>query len=117
MKTVVLSLLWPPSVNHYWLRSRTGNYISPFGKAYRQSVWVEFKHSYPGKSPFKNRLHVKILASPPDNKRRDLDNILKSILDSMQHAGVYEDDNQIDAIEIYRTKEHEDAIHVEVTPL
>ena len=43
-----------------------------------------------------------ILAKPPDRRRRDLDNILKALLDSIVHAGVIEDDSQIDEIQITR---------------
>ena len=32
---------------------------------------------------------------PPDNRRRDLDNTQKALLDAMQHGGAYEDDSQI----------------------
>jgi crossover junction endodeoxyribonuclease RusA len=37
-------------------------------------------------------------AFPPDRRRRDLDNIQKALLDSLEHAGVYADDNQIDLL-------------------
>jgi crossover junction endodeoxyribonuclease RusA len=37
-------------------------------------------------------------AFPPDRRRRDLDNIQKPVLDALQHAGVYEDDSQIDLL-------------------
>jgi crossover junction endodeoxyribonuclease RusA len=37
-------------------------------------------------------------AFPPDRRRRDLDNLLKALLDSIEHAGVYEDDSQIDLL-------------------
>lgn len=33
---------------------------------------------------------------PPDRRRRDLDNIQKAVLDALQHANLYRDDNQID---------------------
>jgi len=48
------------------------------------------------------RLAIEIQASPPDNRRRDLDNILKALLDSITHARVIEDDSQFDAIGIVR---------------
>lgn len=37
-------------------------------------------------------------AFPPDRRRRDLDNLQKPTLDAMQHAGVYEDDSQVDLL-------------------
>jgi crossover junction endodeoxyribonuclease RusA len=32
---------------------------------------------------------------PPDNRRRDADNVQKSVLDALQHAGVFWDDSQV----------------------
>ena len=60
------------------------------------------------------KLSVAILASPPDNKRRDLDNLLKSLLDALQHAGVYKDDNQIDQLQIARMPDRNGDVHVTV---
>lgn len=45
---------------------------------------------------------MRIDAYPPDRRRRDLDNILKSLLDSITHAGVIEDDSLIDDLHIVR---------------
>lgn len=41
------------------------------------------------------QLKVTITAYRPDNRRRDLDNLLKAVLDALTHAGVYEDDHLI----------------------
>lgn len=114
---VQLSLRWPPSVNSYWVHRKRGTFISAFGEAYRKEVWAEFKKKYPGRAPLTCRLAVSIVASPPDGRERDLDNILKSLLDSMQHAGVYKSDSQIDTLQIARTVEHYDAVNVTVRPL
>ena len=32
---------------------------------------------------------------PPDNRRRDIDNVQKALLDALQHGGAYADDSQI----------------------
>ncbi|MCD5335594.1 RusA family crossover junction endodeoxyribonuclease (plasmid) [Escherichia coli] len=48
------------------------------------------------------RLAIKIIAEPPDKRRRDLDNILKAPLDALTHAGLLMDDEQFDEINIVR---------------
>ena len=115
---ITLSLGWPPTVNHYWKqRKHGGRFISEAGLAFRKEAWTEFKNKYPGKAPLQVRVGLRILASPPDNRVRDIDNILKCLCDSMKHAGVYEDDGLIDAIEIYRTLERYGAVHVTIWPI
>lgn len=53
--------------------------------------------------PFKdNRLAITITAHPKDRRRRDLDNLLKITLDSLQAIGLFNDDEQFDAIFIER---------------
>lgn len=98
---VELILPWPPSVNHYWLRNRDGGMrISPEGLAFRVAVRnsVVWHHS----PKLVGRLSLRILAAPPDHRRRDLDNILKALGDALQAARVFKDDSQIDYIEIER---------------
>jgi len=47
---------------------------------------------------------MRIVVAPPDRRRRDLDNVLKSLLDSLEHAGVYTDDSQIRKLSIERSE-------------
>jgi crossover junction endodeoxyribonuclease RusA len=44
---------------------------------------------------FTGPIKVEIVAFRPDNRKRDLDNLLKAVLDGMSKALVYEDDSQI----------------------
>ena len=48
------------------------------------------------------RLAVHIALFPPDRRKRDVDNILKALLDACEHAGCYESDSQIDELHIVR---------------
>jgi Holliday junction resolvase RusA-like endonuclease len=45
-------------------------------------------------------LEIEINLHPPDRRRRDVDNALKSLLDALQHGGAYADDSQIVRLEV-----------------
>lgn len=95
-----LSLPWPPSVNNYWRMARGRIYISAKGKAYREAVKV-IAHGRGFFNP-ETRLKVHITANPPDRRRRDIDNLFKCTLDSLEHANVFADDSQVDKLSIHR---------------
>lgn len=96
-----LTLPFPPSVNRYWRNVKGKTLISAQGRAYRKHVCAEV---YAQRPPLNitSRLAVDIVAHMPDKRRRDLDNLLKATLDALQHAGVYEDDSQVDDLRIVR---------------
>jgi crossover junction endodeoxyribonuclease RusA len=54
-----------------------------------------------------DRLRVEIIAFQPDQRRRDLDNMLKAPLDALQACGAYHDDSQIDELIICRAYDKE----------
>ena len=97
---VKLVLQFPPSVNHYYRRVGSRTLISKAGRAYRKLLVSSLRPHFP--QPMTGRLQVTIHAHPPDRRRRDLDNLQKCLLDSLQHAGVYRDDSQIDSLTIIR---------------
>lgn len=111
---MVIELPWPPSVNHYWRRQGSRYFVSSEGKSYRDELFYRCTR-YRGKFALKQRLQVTIDAYPPDKRRRDLDNILKSLLDSLQYAGVYEDDSQIDWLTIKRNSCRDGKVIVKIT--
>jgi crossover junction endodeoxyribonuclease RusA len=95
-----LSLPIPPSLNKYY-RVRNGKpIISEHGRAYRKEVSAV--RLLENLKPTHGRLAVKIVLVAPNNQRRDLDNILKCLLDAMAKAGLYADDSQIDRLEVVR---------------
>ena len=87
-----LELPWPPSVNHYYRHVGYRTLISREGRAYRQKVCSMLRGNGP---MLEGPIAMTIDAYPPDRRRRDCDNLLKSLLDSLQHARVYRDDSQI----------------------
>lgn len=100
-----LTLPWPPSTNTYWRHPRTGRFagmhlISEKGRAYRLAVKQHCLLSRV--KPKEGRLQVRIWASPPDRRSRDLDNVLKALLDGLTHGGAWADDEQIDDLHIIR---------------
>ncbi|MBK9187353.1 MAG: RusA family crossover junction endodeoxyribonuclease [Phycisphaerales bacterium] len=97
---ITLTLPWPPSVNHYYRRVGNVTLISKEGRRFRKRVAGEVLLA--GSPRVEGRLAVWIVASPPDLRRRDLDNVQKALLDALQHAGVYGDDSQIDRITVER---------------
>lgn len=102
-------LPWPPSANNYVRHSvRRGklfHYRTQRAEKYREIVaasWASLKAR--GEKPFNpdERIAVSMKAIPPDRIRRDLDNVFKVIGDSLTAAGVWQDDSQIDYIEMVK---------------
>lgn len=88
-----LALPFPPSVNHYWRHVGSRVLISKKGRDYRALV-SSLIHRKRIKT-LEGDLIVDIKLTPPDRRRRDVDNSLKALLDAMQFGGAYFDDSQI----------------------
>ncbi len=107
MKTPI-ALPWPPSVNGYWRSlppTKPGMpprvVISKEGREYRKAVAeLAAKQAWPKFGAARVRVHIGVAA--PDCRARDLDNLLKAPLDALTHAGLWDDDSQIDALAIKR---------------
>jgi len=97
---IELFLPWPPSVNHYWGQSGNRRFIRKKGVAFRAAV---LHACLVGRiQAIEGRLAVHISLFPPDKRKRDIDNVLKSLLDACEHAGCYASDSQIDELHIVR---------------
>lgn len=97
-RVVTLTLPWPPSVNSYWRHNRGRTHISTEGRKFRKAV-IEAallkRNALEGRGPLSGPLQLTVAAYPPDNRRRDLDNTLKAMLDGLEHGGIYHDDSQV----------------------
>ena len=84
---------------------RANVYLSRDAKAYRERVaaamLVDRVSGELPEVPFLHPLSFRAIASPPATLRtRDVDNLLKAILDALKYAEVYRDDSQFDDIRI-----------------
>ena len=97
--TFELELPWPPSVNHYYRHVGPRVLISRDGRRYREIVTSLVKQT--AFKPFQDKIALYAVFYPPDNRRRDLDNVGgKVLLDSLQAAGLFKDDSQIKRIHL-----------------
>ena len=95
---IKFELDYPPSVNNYWQRNRNGSVrVSSEGKSYKHMVKMRLN----GRKQLTGRLKGVFVVNVPDRWRRDLDNVLKALLDSMQ-GHVFLDDEQSDEITVKR---------------
>lgn len=98
--SIGLMLPFPPSLNH------SGRNSHRAGRKSRE--YLAFKHDVAaaairaGSPKIGGRLRVMMLLSSPHYRRYDIDNRIKGLLDSLQAAGFFEDDWQVDELLVRR---------------
>ena len=102
---MVVIIPYPPSVNSYWRAVKGRVILSKRGREYRDAVYTAINSAFESDTvddprPLLGRLKVKITATMPDRRRRDIDNINKAALDALGYAGVFGDDEQIDDLHV-----------------
>lgn len=111
----VLTLPYPPSVNHYWRHAGHGRMVLT-DEAAQYKADVSDRCTQYGLQPHDGPVGLRIHVYRPI-KRGDLDNTLKAALDSLK-GFAYEDDAQVTEIHAFR---HDDKgnprIEVEVMRL
>ena len=83
---MVVIIPYPPSVNSYWRAVKGRVILSKRGREYRDAVYTAINSAFESDAvddprPLLGRLKVKITATMPDRRRRDIDNINKAALD------------------------------------
>ena len=77
--------------------------LSPAGRKFKEAVSdyvVEYRVPKLGDS----KLRISMVLFPRDKRKIDIDNRIKSVLDALQDAGVFDDDFQVDELSIVRGK-------------
>lgn len=98
-RTYNLELPYPPSINHYWRRAGRP-YISQGGRQYREAVAEIVARQ--GFETIAGPVSVAVHLYTPDRRRRDVDNVLKPLLDALEYGGAFWDDHQVARLSIVR---------------
>lgn len=95
------TLPFPPSINSYYRVFNNRILLSAEGRKYKKAVqnYVMLL----GLKPFEDaKLKIELILQPRDKRKIDIDNRIKSVLDALQDAGLFNDDFQIDELTIRR---------------
>jgi crossover junction endodeoxyribonuclease RusA len=84
-----------------YINARGRRFPNAKAKAYKMAV-QDYIAEYRVPKLGDAKIALIVWAYPPDKRKRDISNLLKIIEDSLQDAGVFNDDFNIDFIEIKR---------------
>lgn len=89
---IEMVLPYPPSVNTYWRHVGSRVLISKAGREYKKHVaFICYQQRI---EKITGTVFMQIDFYPPDRRRRDIDNVLKPLLDAIE-GWTYADDSQI----------------------
>jgi crossover junction endodeoxyribonuclease RusA len=94
----MITLPWPPSVNRLYRKWGGHMVLAPAARAYKKSVRLRLLGHI---KPTTGRVDLTVRLFPPDKRRRDIDNILKCLLDALQ-GSIYENDSQVWHLDLTR---------------
>ena len=89
---VVFNLEPPPSINHIWQRGSRGKVF----RSRNYLTWLRISHlmvGRPGSFAGPVAIRLWMIGGKGWRRGRDIDNVLKPILDFLVHAGLIPDDN------------------------
>jgi crossover junction endodeoxyribonuclease RusA len=99
---MILSLPYPPTGNHSAKHTRNGgHFLTPQAKTYRAMVNAHVLAENAAKG-FSSPMAVICEVFHPDRRRRDLDNVWKTLADALTKANVWKDDSQIVDLRLVR---------------
>jgi len=100
--TATIEIPYPPTANTYYRMSRGRMYLTAKGEKFKTDcVHLMMSKRFP--RAMIGDVHVEIHVFPPDYRKRDIDNIIKPVLDAMQDYGVFEStDEQISSLRVQR---------------
>ena len=100
MPSLTLTLPYPPSVNTYWGFQGHRRFLTLKAKQFKDMV--AYQVSLTNVRFTNKRLEIIVALHAPDKRVRDIDNVLKPLLDSLVQAGLFIDDSQVDYLTVIR---------------
>lgn len=97
----MLVLPFPPSMNTYWRNFRGRTVLSKAGREYKVAV-AEYVSENNVPKYGEKKLKITMILQPKDKRKIDIDNRIKCVLDSLQEAGVFDDDFHVDELHVMR---------------
>lgn len=101
---ITLSLPWPPSVNGLYATNfkTKRRFTTAKGNSFLLDVNRICCRVAKGLPILTGRLGYRISLYPPDRRKRDISNVIKSIEDAMTKCGIWKDDSQVDDLRVVR---------------
>nr|WP_305007367.1 RusA family crossover junction endodeoxyribonuclease [Providencia sp. MGF014] len=94
-----LKLPWPPTNNTLFSVVNGRKIKSKKGRVFTEAVINQITKANQ-QFNLSGKLKIKIVANPPDLRKRDLDNLLKAPLDALTQSGVIADDSMFRSMHI-----------------
>lgn len=99
---ISLRLPFPPSVNRYYRRSGTVIHLSQHGAQFKADALYALSAAKLAGLRLDERLEISVILHSPTRRKYDIDNRAKALLDALQSAKVFLDDEQIDLLTLQR---------------
>ena len=96
---IKLTLPFPPTVNHMWGFSGKRKFLKKEAHEFRRIVQDA---AIEANAKISGRIAIFVALYAPTKRKYDLDNRIKALLDALEHAGVFLNDEQIDFIWVVR---------------
>ena len=114
MVVLKLSDIPVPKTNRYIRTRRGAVFKHPRVKNWETKALWELKNQYSG-APISSRIAVDITLTLPNGRKRDIDNILKSLWDVLEKAGVIKNDNLIYEVRtVKRIKRGSEGVEIKI---